>query len=205
MTDQRTQPERRRRRSLRVAVLLTAFALLAAACGGGDDDDSSSDTTRARDRDRSETTEESASTRGSSGGAVSSLEDVKDATIQVIGQGTFRDPEIGLADGSGSGSGFIVSDDGLAVTNNHVVAGAGTLEVYIGGDTSKSYNATVVGVSECNDLALIDIDADDDLPYLDWYEGDDRAGPRGLRGRLPARRPGVHAHQRHRLQGRGRR
>ncbi len=44
------------------------------------------------------------------------------------------------------------------MTNNHVVTGAATLEVFIGGDTDTSYNATVVGVSECNDLALIDID-----------------------------------------------
>ena len=66
-------------------------------------------------------------------------------------------PEIGFADGSGLGSGFIISPDGLAVTNNHVVAGAATLEVYIGGDLDESYNATILGVSECNDLALIDI------------------------------------------------
>src|SRR5690606_23214509 len=59
--------------------------------------------------------------------------------------------------------------DGLAVTNNHVVAGAATLEVYIGGEGSQSYNATILGVSECNDLALIDIREDAPLPYLDWY------------------------------------
>jgi hypothetical protein len=74
------------------------------------------------------------------------------------------------------GSGVIVSAEGHIVTNNHVVAGAATLEVVIGGDTARTYNARIVGVSECNDLALIDIDASDDLPFLEWYDGEIRAG-----------------------------
>ncbi len=92
--------------------------------------------------------------------------------IQIISKGTFRDPELGLSNGSGAGSGFIISPDGLAVTNNHVVAGAATLEIYIGGDSTHSYNARIIGVSECNDLALIDINESEPLPYLDWYTGD---------------------------------
>ena len=36
---------------------------------------------------------------------------------------------------------------------------------------------TVLGVSECNDLALIDIDESEPLPYFDWYEGEITAGP----------------------------
>lgn len=99
------------------------------------------------------------------------LEAVQAATIQIVAQGTFRDPEIGFANGSGAGSGFIISPDGYAVTNNHVVAGAATLEIRIGGDEDTSYNARIIGVSECNDLALIDIDAPGELPYLEWYDG----------------------------------
>ena len=136
---------------------------------------------------------------------IAGYDEVQPAVVQIVAQGTFRDPEIGFADGSGLGSGFIISPDGLAVTNNHVVAGAATLEVYVGGELDESYNATILGVSECNDLALIDINADEDLPYLEWYDGDDHRRPRRLRRRLPARRPGVHADPRHRRQGRGRR
>jgi serine protease Do len=106
------------------------------------------------------------------GGQPTTFQEVQPAVIQIVAQGTFRDPELGFSDGSGLGSGFIISPDGLAVTNNHVVAGAATLEVFIGGDTSNSYNASIVGVSECNDLALIDIAESAPLPYLNWYDGD---------------------------------
>ena len=68
------------------------------------------------------------------------------------------------------GSGFIIDPSGLAVTNNHVVTGAGLLQDWIGGDTTKSYNARVVGVSECSDLALSDLEGDG-YPYLTWHEG----------------------------------
>ncbi len=84
---------------------------------------------------------------------------------------------VGYAYSSGAGSGFILSPDGLAVTNNHVVAGAATLEVFVGGDTSTSYNATILGVSECNYLALIHILAQSEpLPYLEWFDGEVTAG-----------------------------
>jgi S1-C subfamily serine protease len=103
-------------------------------------------------------------------GAVSSLTDVKNATIQIESQGTFIDPQVGLVvNGAGRGSGFIIDPSGIAVTNNHVVAGAALFKVWVGGDPSP-HNAKVLGVSECSDLAVIDIDGDG-YPYLDWYNG----------------------------------
>ena len=100
-------------------------------------------------------------------GAVSSLTDVRNAAIQIQAEGTFVDFD-GAYVGAGRGSGFIIDSSGLAVTNNHVVTGAALLKVWIGGDTTKSYNARVVAVSECSDLAVIDIDGDG-FPYLEWY------------------------------------
>jgi serine protease Do len=102
-------------------------------------------------------------------GAVTNLEDVQGAVVQIRAEGTFVDPEIGEYVGAGSGSGFIIDPSGLAVTNNHVVTGAALLKVWIGGDTSTTYNAKVLGVSECSDLALIDIDGEG-FPYLEWYQ-----------------------------------
>lgn len=104
-------------------------------------------------------------------GAVSSLDDVRSATIQIEAQGTFIDPQFGLqVNAAGSGSGFIIDPSGIAVTNNHVVTGAAMLKVWVGGDTGRTYNAKVLGVSECSDLAVIDIDGDG-FPYLQWREG----------------------------------
>jgi S1-C subfamily serine protease/pSer/pThr/pTyr-binding forkhead associated (FHA) protein len=104
-----------------------------------------------------------------------SYTDVQPAVVQILATGTFRDLE-GVVGGTGSGSGFLISPDGYVVTNNHVVTGAATLEVYIGGALDRSYNAQVVGASECNDLALIKIAGASDLPYLEWYEGDSEVG-----------------------------
>jgi serine protease Do len=104
------------------------------------------------------------------GGAVSSLEDVRQAVVQIEAQGTFIDPEVGLqVNVAGRGSGFIIDPSGIAVTNNHVVTGAALLKVWVGGE-SEPRNARVLGVSECSDLAVIDIEGDSH-PYLDWFEG----------------------------------
>ncbi len=100
---------------------------------------------------------------------VDNLTDVKSAVIQIEAQGNFVDPEFGEISSAGFGSGFIIDPSGLAITNNHVVTGAALLTVWIGGDTSKSYNAQILAVSECSDLALIDIEGDG-FPYLAWYQ-----------------------------------
>ena len=106
---------------------------------------------------------------GETSGAVSSLQDVQGAVIQIEAQGTFVDPEFGEYAGAGRGSGFIIDPSGIAVTNNHVVTGAALLKVWIGGDTSKTYNARILGVSECSDLAVIQIEGGP-FPYLEWYD-----------------------------------
>lgn len=117
----------------------------------------------------------SETTRPQTSGPVSNLQDVQGAVVQIVAQGTFVDPEYGEYTGAGSGSGFIIDPSGLAVTNNHVVTGAATLTVYIGGDTTTAYNAKILGVSECSDLAVIDIEGDG-FPYMEWYSGDIHVG-----------------------------
>ncbi len=67
----------------------------------------------------------------------------------------------------GHGSGFLIDSAGHAVTNHHVVSGATSLKVYVG-DSDTPYYARVVGVNECADLAVIQIQGDN-FPYLEWY------------------------------------
>lgn len=102
-------------------------------------------------------------------GLVTTLDGVQGATIQIEAQGTFIDPGEGEVTGAGRGSGAIIDPSGIAVTNNHVVTGAALLKIWVGGDTTRVYNAKVLGVSECSDLAVIDIEGDG-FPYLAWYE-----------------------------------
>jgi serine protease Do len=99
---------------------------------------------------------------------VTTLDGVQAAAIQIEAQGTFVDPGEGEVTGAGRGSGVIIDPSGIAVTNNHVVTGAALLKVWIGGDPARTYNAKVLGVSECSDLAVIDIEGDG-FPYMGWY------------------------------------
>ncbi len=164
-------------RSLALAAL--AALGLAACGGGGSSDDDSSDATTPPDTEVEETvpdTEPADTAPVDTAATTGGIDEIQGSVIQIEAIGTIRDPEVGFTDGSGRGSGFIISDDGIAVTNNHVVTGAATLEVFIGGDTTKSYNATVLGVSECNDLAVIDINENDPLTPLQWYDGEIRTG-----------------------------
>jgi serine protease Do len=106
---------------------------------------------------------------------VKSIEEAKMATIQIEAQGSFVDPEFGeLLNTAGRGSGFIIDPSGIAVTNNHVVTGSALIKVWVGGST-KPLNARILGVSECWDLAVIDIEGDG-FPYFEWYEGNTDPG-----------------------------
>jgi serine protease Do len=111
----------------------------------------------------------------SSGKAVSSLDDVKSATIQIEAEGSFVDPQVGsVYNAAGRGSGFIIDPSGIAVTNNHVVAGAALLKVWVGGE-SEELSAKVLGVSECSDLAVIDIEGSG-YPYFEWSKDPIKVG-----------------------------
>ena len=108
-------------------------------------------------------------------GLVDSLEGVQDATIQIVAEGTFIDPQLGtLYNSAGSGSGFFIDPSGIAVTNNHVVTGAALLQVWVAGE-EKPRNARILGVSECWDLAVIDVEGEG-YPYLEWYTGEIKPG-----------------------------
>jgi len=73
------------------------------------------------------------------------------------------------------GSGFIVSSDGMIVTNNHVIDGATDIQVTL--DDGQQYKGTLVGADAKNDLAVVKIDAGKPLPTLSWGDSDKlRAG-----------------------------
>jgi serine protease Do len=99
--------------------------------------------------------------------AVTNFDDVQLAVVQIEAVGTFADPEQGMmANTAGRGSGFIIDSSGIAVTNHHVVTGAAFLKVFVAGEADPR-NARIVGVSECSDLAVIDIEGEG-FRYLNW-------------------------------------
>ncbi len=68
-----------------------------------------------------------------------------------------------MPDRQGVGSGFIISEDGLIVTNNHVIAGATTVTVKFA--DGSEHEATIIGTDPLTDIALIDIEGTD-LPTV---------------------------------------
>jgi serine protease Do len=92
----------------------------------------------------------------------------------------------------GQGSGFFISADGFAVTNNHVVDKAESVEVTT--DEGKTYTAKVIGSDPKTDLALIKVDGRSDFPHVRLADANPRVGdwvlavgnPFGLGGTVTA-------------------
>lgn len=109
------------------------------------------------------------------GDPVKSLDDVEKAAIYIEAKGPYWDFDNAKQQvGNWSGSGFVIDSSGIAVTNNHVVAGASTLNVYISGK-GDPITAKVLGRSECSDLAVIQLD-ESGLNYLQWYTDTPKVG-----------------------------
>jgi serine protease Do len=147
----------------RLASGVAVSALVAAACGGGGSKESANtlapagSTLPVSTAAATTTTAAALATRSAADGALR-LSEILPSLIQVEIATTFRPVLDGaLVTVGNRGSGFIISEDGLAVTNNHVVTGAAFVEVYVGGSTD-ALSAKVLGVSECEDLAVIDIE-----------------------------------------------
>ncbi len=68
------------------------------------------------------------------------------------------------------GSGFIISADGYIVTNNHVIEQADeiSIELFDGGNL----NATLVGRDPRTDIALLKVESDEPLPYVEFGDSD---------------------------------
>ena len=93
---------------------------------------------------------------------------------------------------TGQGSGFFISADGFAVTNNHVVDGADKVTVTT--DDGKTYDAKVIGTDQRTDLALIKVEGRSDFSFAKLSDGQPRIGdwvlavgnPFGLGGTVTA-------------------
>jgi serine protease Do len=92
----------------------------------------------------------------------------------------------------GAGSGFFISPDGYAVTNNHVVDHAQSVQVTT--DDGTTYKAKVIGTDPKTDLALIKVDGKSSFAYANFADRAPRVGdwvvavgnPFGLGGTVTA-------------------
>jgi serine protease Do len=93
---------------------------------------------------------------------------------------------------TGVGSGFFISPDGYAVTNNHVVDHAKSVEVTT--EDGRKYTAKVIGTDPKTDLALIKVNGKSDFAYAKFEDHEPRVGdwvlavgnPFGLGGTVTA-------------------
>ena len=90
----------------------------------------------------------------------------RDPMLEMLEQfyGYQEDPRLQQQPGKpmrmGLGTGFIIREDGLIVTNNHVIEGADLIEVQLTENSDKQYKAEVIGRDSRTDIALIKIKPD---------------------------------------------
>ena len=68
------------------------------------------------------------------------------------------------------GSGFIIDQKGIVVTNNHVIQGAEDILVRVNGD--EEYEATIVGADTLSDIAVLKIKSDKKLNHVKFGDSD---------------------------------
>jgi serine protease Do len=98
----------------------------------------------------------------------------------------------GGAQGTAQGSGFFISPDGYAVTNNHVINNGTAIEITM--YDGKTYRANVVGADAKTDVALLKVNGRSDFPYVNFSNTPPRVGdwvlvvgnPFGLGGTVTA-------------------
>lgn len=88
----------------------------------------------------------------------------------LIPQNPEGGPEQPPTRGTALGSGFVIDPSGYVVTNNHVVEDAETITVVL--HDQREMKAKLVGRDTRTDLALLKVEADGALPYVQWGNSD---------------------------------
>ncbi|MBT8324454.1 MAG: trypsin-like peptidase domain-containing protein [Winogradskyella sp.] len=70
----------------------------------------------------------------------------------------------------GTGSGVIISPSGHIITNNHVIRGASEISITL--NNNKTYTAELIGTDQDTDIALLKINAEEDLPFITFGDSD---------------------------------
>jgi putative serine protease PepD len=172
------QPDRSRRPRRRTVAAAAALLLTAALAGGGVGAATSlglGSTETVTTVVRETTTAEDGTPAAVTGGDLGVNEVYRRAAagvVEITVTGGTTSPFGGQPQQTAQGSGFVYDREGHVITNQHVVDGAGSIEVRFA--DGSSYEARVVGTDPSTDLALLKVDAPADkleaLPLGDSSE-----------------------------------
>jgi serine protease Do len=99
---------------------------------------------------------------------VSVISEVRPSVVSINTKVTSLSVFGGLYTQEGAGSGWIIDDSGLIVTNNHVVENADSISVTF--EDGRNFTAETVRADPVSDLAVIKIEADNLPPALSIYD-----------------------------------
>ncbi|MEL6856946.1 MAG: Do family serine endopeptidase [Pseudomonadota bacterium] len=80
-----------------------------------------------------------------------------------------RDPE-GFSQEGALGSGFVVSADGLIITNDHVISGADEINAIF--SDGRTLRAELIGTDEATDIAVLKVEQEEPFPFVDWADSE---------------------------------
>jgi len=80
-----------------------------------------------------------------------------------------RDPE-GFSQEGALGSGFVISADGLIVTNDHVISGADEINAIF--SDGRTLRAELIGTDEATDIAVLKVVQDEPFPFVEWADSE---------------------------------
>lgn len=80
-----------------------------------------------------------------------------------------RDPD-GFSQQGSLGSGFVISSDGLIVTNNHVITGADEINAVF--SDGRTLRAQLIGTDEATDIAVLKVEDDEAFAFVEWADSE---------------------------------
>lgn len=99
----------------------------------------------------------------------SDLPQFEEGPLQDFNEFFGRDPE-GFSQEGALGSGFVISADGLIVTNNHVIEGADEINAIF--SDGRTLRVELIGTDEATDVAVLKVEQDEPFPYVEWADSE---------------------------------
>ncbi|MBO6696865.1 MAG: trypsin-like peptidase domain-containing protein, partial [Henriciella sp.] len=99
----------------------------------------------------------------------SDLPQFEEGPLQDFNEFFGRDPE-GFSQEGALGSGFVISADGLIVTNNHVIEGADEINAIF--SDGRTLRAELIGTDAATDVAVLKVSQTDPFPFVEWADSE---------------------------------